>query len=356
MAKFIFRAFLPLPPSRHRCFDQIDWTGSERPPQAVASVPLLLSGSDRTFRGLPLKVVWGLTLLSLLPEGLGSGLAPARAITCGLGEHRAEGNAGGLRERRVLPRGSHSGGGCPSAQTRPAPTARRWKSPGGPTPLGGLPARPTAASQTEAPTRRSASYPWAQHGWGWPGRHPDTRTGRQCGLWPPPAGPQPGTWRQLRVQEPAPSPHHLTPGPVCCLLQAGHTDGPRRPPGAPACREGCRREDQAGRRDAAPPRVLLSLAPSPAGDGCPPACGWVDGGLGGSACQTRPAVAVLSPGRPCGPRGVLQGSQHRSGGWTRGDSPQAARRQGASPSSRAQLAWKGAVGTRAPWLTPERLG
>ena len=52
MAKFIFRAFLPLPPSRHRCFDQIDWTGSERLPQAVASVPLLLSGRDRTFRDL----------------------------------------------------------------------------------------------------------------------------------------------------------------------------------------------------------------------------------------------------------------------------------------------------------------
>lgn len=205
-----------------------------------------------------------------------------------------------------------------SAQTRPAPTARRWKSPGGPTPRGGLPAWPVAASQTEARTRRSASYPWAQRGWGWPGRHPDTRTGRQCGLWAPPAGPRPGASRQLGVQEPAPSPHHLTPGPVCCLLQAGGADGLRQPVGAPACWEGCRREDRAGRRDAAPPRVLLSPAPRLAGDGCPPACGWVDDRLGGSACQTRPPVAVLPPGCRCGTRGVLQGSQHGSGGWTRG--------------------------------------
>ena len=119
-----------------------------------------------------------------------------------------------------------------------APTARPWKSPGGPTPRGSLPARPAAASQTKARTRHSASYPWAQRGWGWPGRHPDTRTGRQCGLWAPPTGPRQGASRQLKVQEPAPSPHHLTPGLVCCLLQAGRVDGLRRPPGAPSCQEG----------------------------------------------------------------------------------------------------------------------
>ena len=353
MAKFIFRAFLPLPPSRHRCFDQIDWTGSERLPQAVASVPLLLSGRDRTFRGLPLKGVSGLTLLPLLPEGLGSGLAPARAVTCGLGEHRPEGDVGGLRERRVLPRDSHSRGGCSSAQTRPGPHGQTLEKPWGTHTPRKPPCTARGCQPDQGPDPALGVLPV---GSAWVGlareapRHPDGQA-----VWPLGSSHRAAAGSIEAAQGPGTRPEPAPSDPRACLLSA-----PSRP---------CRRAEAATGSTLLPGgRTRQGGETQHLRESCSawlpvpwetdvrlPAAGWT---VGSGAQPARPGHPWLSSPRaaPVGPEASCRALSTELGGGQGGDSPQAARRQGASPSSQAQLAWRGAVSTRAPWLTPEPLG
>lgn len=156
MAKFIFRAFLPLPPSHHRCFDQIDWTGSEhRPPQAVASVPSYSTG-DRDLQGAAPQGVLGPDPLPPLLSGFRPGPSTSRPLW----PRQAPGGRGCRRTQRAAsdPWGRPRRG--PGAQARPAPTARRLEKPQGtPQPkeasLCGLrrPTRPRSQSSVWRPTQ-----------------------------------------------------------------------------------------------------------------------------------------------------------------------------------------------------------